>query len=97
MVSIGNPFTLLNMERHSSKHCWSQYLKQCFNHNTLTVSKYVSDDIHGKLDMLKTSLFDYCTTQSCKGIVIPKKILVELCLILKMRKHQEVYIMLHAK
>lgn len=72
VVSIGNPFTLLNMERNSSKHCWRQYLKQCFSHNTLTVSQYVHDDINGKLDMLKTSVFECSTTQSCKGIVTPK-------------------------
>ena len=57
------------MERHSTKNCWREYLKLCFIHNTLTVSKNVNDDVNGKLQLLKTLLFGNSTVLPSTGIV----------------------------
>ena len=43
VVAVGNPFMLLRMERHMVQKygekgkCWSNYLKFCLDHGTLTV------------------------------------------------------------
>ena len=43
VVAVGNPFTLLWMERHMVQKygekgkCWSNYLKFCLDHGTLTI------------------------------------------------------------
>jgi len=43
VVAVGNPFMLLRMERHMVQKygekgkCWSNYLKLCLDHGTLTV------------------------------------------------------------
>ena len=43
MVSVGNPFMLLKTESHMIRKygekgkCWSQYLKTCLDHGTLSI------------------------------------------------------------
>ena len=55
VVAVGNPFMLLKMEHHSSKHCWREYLNLCAMHGTLIVSDCVDSDIvKRKLQILKT-------------------------------------------
>ena len=47
MVSVGNPFMLLKTESHmimkygEKGKCWSQYLKTCLDHDTLSIHSSV--------------------------------------------------------
>ena len=54
VVSVGNPFVLLKMERHSENKCWTRYLQFCAMHDTLTISdSFHDDEAVQKLQMLK--------------------------------------------
>ena len=64
VVSVGNPFTLLKMERGMPKKCWSEYLKLCCIHQSLVTSESVQN-VDMKLDMLKEALFGSQATVQC--------------------------------
>ena len=38
LVMIGNPYVLLEMERHFPKQCWAALLTDCLKHNAIVKS-----------------------------------------------------------
>lgn len=52
VVCIGNPFTLLRMERNSSKSCWKEYLHLCSMNNTLIIKECTNN--HVEIQKLQT-------------------------------------------
>ena len=65
VVSVGNPYMLLNMEKHMCKKYgekakyWSNYIKRCLEQNSITFhnSTEVFDaDKQGQLDRLKRAV-----------------------------------------
>lgn len=53
VVSVGNPFMLLRMERGCSKTCWKEYLHLCSMNSTLITTECVNSDAEiQKLRML---------------------------------------------
>ena len=65
VVSVGNPYMLLNMEKHMCKKYgekgkyWSNYIKRCLDHNSVTFHKSTGvfdADKQGQLDRLKRAV-----------------------------------------
>ena len=74
VVAVGNPILLLKTEKHMIKDpkykqrgkCWSNYLKHCIEHNTISFSVSLEEDREIHLANIRTLVED----QLSKPIVV---------------------------